>query len=516
MTCRLTAKIFLRRLLTLSRSRLKLAEPGIAGSMEFNPMTAVSEGAAIFAEAVDWTSREHERKATREQSKSDSELGLSFRYESRTPDKKARIAVVLEKKIVGYTFEINSLDSGWTSGLVELKNKALVTVPLRRRGENKFRVEVFDKVGDSVFLENDTIVITQTFANVGALLAAHSICIEVKEKLGSSVSRLDYFVREGDTLPAKGQKKFRAGRKIRAGSGDSINFKIFQGEIEDRVEDNLFIGALKISGDDFEFGTIVEGAEIICDYTIDDAGSIKLEIEIPAINESFYGNFYSRNEGQLNFDKAASKINSDGKNLLAQVRNLGRAVEDDDDYEKLQRAGEVASTAINANQDCDREELKHIEEDLQAAKKILADIRARNRESIRREDLDGWREYYSKYVKKFAEPQEISQLENLFGRAENLIAREDSAYEDTLKEIRGLCWRIIFYRDDEFVVYRFNNLTKNPSDYADQTNFNRLKQDGKNAIAQKNFDKLREIFWDIVDLGGQAQDEFLTANIIKG
>ena len=105
---------------------------------------------------------------------------------------------------------------------------------------------------------------------------------------------------------------------------------------------------------------------------------------------------------QLNFDKAAGKINSDGKNLLAQVRNLGRAVEDDDDYEKLQRAGEVASTAINANQDCDREELKHIEEDLQAAKKILADIRARNRESIRRKDLDGWREYNLKYTKKFA------------------------------------------------------------------------------------------------------------------
>ena len=205
-------------------------ELGIAGSMEFNPMTAVSEGAAIFAESVDWTSKEHERKATREQSKSDSELGLSFRYESRTPDKKARVAVVLEKKIDGYTFEINSLDSGWTSGLAELKDKTLVTVPLHKRGENKFHVEVYDKGGDSVFLENDTIVITQTFANVGALLAAHSIGMEVKEKLGNNVSRLDYFVREGDTLPAKGQKKFRAGKKIRAGSNDSINFKIYQGE----------------------------------------------------------------------------------------------------------------------------------------------------------------------------------------------------------------------------------------------------------------------------------------------
>ena len=153
---------------------------------------------------------------------------------------------------------------------------------------------------------------------------------------------------------------------------------------------------------------------------------------------------------------------------------------------------------------------------MQAAKKILAGIRERNRENIRRKDLDGLRDYYETYIKKFAEQQEISQLEKLFNRAENLIEREDLAFEDAMSEIRGLCWRIIFYRDNEFVIYRFNRLTKNPNDYADQASFNRLMQAGKNAIVQKDFAVLREIFWDILDLGGNAQDEFLTANIIKG
>ena len=261
-------------------------ELGIPGSIEVNPMTAVSEGAAIFAEAVDWNSQEHERKSTREQTESDSQLGLSFRYESRTPEKKARIAVVLDTEREGYTFEISSVDSGWNSGIIALKNKSLVTVPLYKRGENKFVVEVFDRGGDSVFIDNNTIVITQTFANVGALLAAHSIGVEIRDRIGSSVSRLEYLVREGDTLPAKGQKKFRAAQKLRAGSSDSINFKLYQGEIEEPVTDNLFIGALKISGDDFEFGTIVEGAEIICNYTIDDAGSINLAIFPPLAKSS--------------------------------------------------------------------------------------------------------------------------------------------------------------------------------------------------------------------------------------
>ena len=84
-----------------------------------------------------------------------------------------------------------------------------------------------------------------------------------------------------------------------------------------------------------------------------------------------------------------------------------------------------------------------------------------------------------------------------------------------MKELGSLCWRIIFYRDDEFVVYRFNKLTKNPGDFDDQANFYRLKQAGKNAIAQKNFAVLRNIFWDILDLRGSKGDELLAANIIK-
>ena len=478
-------------------------------------MTAVSEGAAIFAEAVDWSSAEHERKSTREQSKSDGKLGLGFRYESRTPDKKARVAVVLENEREGYTFEISSVDSGWNSGIVALKNKALVTVPLHRRGENKFVVEVFDKGGDAVFLENNTIIITQTVVNVGALLAAHSIGVEIRDKIGGSVSRLDYLVREGDTLPTKGTKKFRAGKKVRAGSEDTLNFKLYQGEIAEPVNDNLFIGALKISGSDFDFGAIVEGAEIICNYTVDDAGSIKLEVDIPAIGEEFYKNFYSREDAQVDFNRDTSKLNRDGKTLLDRVRDIGNAV-DDDDYEKLQQAGEVASAAINANKNNhDAEELKHLEEDLHAANKILADIRQRNKQNIRRDELDGLSDYCKSYVKNFAAAQEFDQLEKLLARAETLIERDDSAFDDCLSEIRGLCFKITFYKDDDYAAYIFNDLIKHPDDFTDRAAFYRLAQIGQNAIAQKNFDDVRRIIFELWNLSGHTDDELLTANIIK-
>ena len=188
--------------------------------------------------------------------------------------------------------------------------------------------------------------------------------------------------------------------------------------------------------------------KFICNYTLDDAGSIKLEVEIPAIREDFHGNFYAREDAQVDFNKEAHKINRDGEKLLDRVRDIGRVV-DDNDYEKLQQAGDIASEAISAdNSTHDAEELKHLEEQLAAARKTLADIRERNKFSIRRSDLDGWRNYYKRELKKFAEPSEAEQMETLFTREENLIERDDSAFDDVLNEIRDLGFTLLF-RDDE-------------------------------------------------------------------
>ena len=37
-------------------------ELGIPGSMDVNPMTAVAEGASLFAESIDWSSQNRSRK----------------------------------------------------------------------------------------------------------------------------------------------------------------------------------------------------------------------------------------------------------------------------------------------------------------------------------------------------------------------------------------------------------------------------------------------------------------------
>src|SRR5258706_5629833 len=73
------------------------SELGIAASTEVNPMTAVAEGAAIFAESIDWSSHSRGRKSSRGTIKTGGTADIMLNYVARTPDTKAKIGIKLHR-----------------------------------------------------------------------------------------------------------------------------------------------------------------------------------------------------------------------------------------------------------------------------------------------------------------------------------------------------------------------------------------------------------------------------------
>ena len=63
---------------------------------------------------------------------------------------------------------------------------------------------------------------------------------------------LDFLVREGDQLPHKGRRAFKAEESLKAGSAASLKFKLWEGDIADRPGDNRYIGMFEVRGIDFE------------------------------------------------------------------------------------------------------------------------------------------------------------------------------------------------------------------------------------------------------------------------
>ncbi|HHK3924673.1 TPA: Hsp70 family protein [Pseudomonas aeruginosa] len=197
-------------------------ELGIAPSTDVNPMTAVAEGAAVFAESIDWASQSRGRKSARGALSAGGGIDLSFNYIARTPEPRAKIVAKFGGRApAGIEFQIDSLDTGWSSGRVALKDGASVELSLTKPGDNIFKVFVFDSNGAPVALREDKIVIARTAASIDAIPASHSIGVEARDKVGGRLV-LDYLVREGDQLPKKGKKTFKAGESLKSGSAGSI------------------------------------------------------------------------------------------------------------------------------------------------------------------------------------------------------------------------------------------------------------------------------------------------------
>lgn len=479
--------------------------------IDINPMTAVAEGASIFAESIDWCDIKHRRKKSSAEVRA--EHNVTFRYTARTADPRSRIAF-FGKVSDGYFVEIVSSDTGWSSGRVPFSDGMFIDIPLSKNGENAFEVVLFDAKGNPVQLKESNIIITKTIATIGAIPASHSIGVEVMDSLGGT-SVLDFLVREGDDLPKKGTKTFKAGESIQAGSSASFNIKLWEGSIESPVEDNRFIGVLKIMGTDFESGVVSTGTEIVCEYEMADSGALTLEVSIPSIGASFGNrNFYSRQEGQddiLDVDK----ISDGGVSIIKRIDTLEQRIED----ERLQRAREKAMNAVSvATEECGEEEIQKASNDLLEAKKLVHDARKAHLKVIRQADLDSCVRFFNDTVRKHAKPTEESAFDNQAVAAQRSIDNNRPDFENILNKMKGKNFDIL-WRQDWFVIEWFYVLVEKEYNFSDQQKFALLKNQGLLCIKEDRIEDLRQVIrglWSIEMKETSVEEMFEKTNIIKG
>ncbi len=492
-------------------------ELGVPGSNDINPMTAVAEGACLFAESIDWNSQNRSRKQIRGQLASGGGLALTFNYIARTPGVKAKIAVQLSGQVMkGSEFQIDSIDTGWTSGRLPLKHGTTVDVNLPKTGENIFKVFIFDSLGGPIALEQDKIIITRTAATVDAIPASHSVGIEILERLGGRTV-LDWLVRSGDPLPKKGKKVFKAVESLKAGASNSINFKLYEGEIEDPITDNRLIGALKISGSDFDNGVIPASADLECEYEILDSGNIVIEVSVPCIGGTFHSdrNFYSRQEGQLDYMSASALVAEEGEKTISRIDEIAEIVDDP----KLEQARQKLESAVSLDpHEADTEQVQEAEQKVHKARQLLYQVTKNHRKEIRQIELDGVISFFDECVREHARPSEATAFDNLAKTAQRSIDRNDKDFEYHLDELWGKNSEIL-WRQDWYVVERFKSMVNSPHRFADKHRFEELSKVGSQFLRSDDIDKLRQIVGQLLMIrigSGPDNDMFDATNIIRG
>ena len=491
-------------------------ELGIPASTEVNPMTAVAEGAALFAESIEWGAENRGRKSGRGQITSSGPLDLTLNYIARTPDNRAKIVAKVGGEVMsGAEFQVDSLDTGWSSGRIPMKNGASIDVLLSTSGENRFKVFVFDAAGGPLTLEEDKIVITRTAATVDAIPASHSIGIEVLEKLGGTRT-IEWLVRSGDQLPKKGSRVFKSGESLKAGSTGGLNFKVLEGESEE-PSDNRFIGLLKITGNDFDEGVIPAGGDLQCDFEMLDSGSILLEVSVPSIGGTFHSerNFYSRQEGQIDFSTEAARIGEEGERTFQRLFEMEEVVED----KNLDQARRKLAPASHLDPDePDVERAQEAMEGVIAARRILAQVRKDNLSKIRQMELDGVIRFFNEHIREFARPSEENSFSNLVRTAQRSIERNDRDFESHLGELKEKNFEIL-WRQDWFVVEKFKWMADSGHNFSNVTLFKELVGIGRNSLEADDIDALRQVVGRLAQIqidAGSDTDIHDMANIVRG
>ena len=488
---------------------------GIPTNTDVNPMTAVAEGAAIYAESLEWGDDNHARKRQKD-SRGIGE-GICMNYIARTASEAAMVLIETDEEISGYA-EFECTDTGWTSGRIPLGEGCTAALPLLQRGDNHFRVTIKDDSGSSL-REPEKIVITRTMATISAIPASHSIGIEVMNRLGGE-PELVYLVREGDRLPASGTIRVKAGQAIRSGSQESINIKLWEGDIETKIEENRFIGVLKIKGSDIEAGMIPVGTDIDCEYEVSDSGRISLEASVPYIAATFKGNnLYSRQEGAVLNRK---EIASAAEKLVAEIQDMLTRIPENELYDAKRKA----QNAANARhlRDDDVEQIQKADNDLLEARKISDRYRRDNKKLIREIRIEREYRFYKANIADYADPNEAQEIENYFRIARQALEQDGRYLEDILTDIGRANFRIM-WKQDWYVIRRYQGMTDGSEEYTDAERYEELKERGDKFLSDGNIEALRGIILALIGLVKEDDEStdysdgislFDAANIIKG
>lgn len=464
---------------------------GIAPSTDVNPMTAVSEGAAIYAESVDFETAKGGQKADKGIIKAQS-FGLEFRYNARTSSDKAKIAVVFQNADK-LNFVFKSQNTGWTSGKLTLSSGSIVTVDLTEMGENSFSVQCFDENGTEVKLPESNITIAKTLINIGKIPCAHSVGVELEDPVtGKPI--LDYLIKKDDLLPKSGTVKYKTTKRISAGSNDSISFKLWEGEIPDPVEYNRFIGEISISGNSFEYGIIPVGSEIVCDYTFSDSGNIETKVTVPSVGITETKDSYDRLSGQIDFNNDDTKIVSEAQSVLEKIEELSENIFD----EKLDEAATKIRSYLDRSDDLDAEDLQTLFEITQTGKGVVASFMRENKAIVWQQDLDSAMDGFSDLESNATESQKniIYKLQDNIQRA---IDANSPTAEKLLAQLHDAIAKVAFNNDDIFYAI-FASMAQNPQEFTNQALFNQLVNQGCQCIQSKDINGLKSVLQRMIQI----------------
>lgn len=464
---------------------------------DIDPTTAISIGAAYYAGT--------KVKILDQTNTITSTYGISVRPYCPPASKfdEETLTVRIDGNIEGLFYRVTREDKGFDTGLKKLTSRVSEDIPLVKDSYNFFKFTVYDSQNNIIDTGAELIGVSQgKYIMVGQPLP-NDICVEIDADLGYDIveTKLTMYFQKNTILPQKRTKTFTLNKTIIKDSDEKIIINVLEGSEYNLPASNQIIGYLEISGNKVS-RDIVKGAEIEITLEMSESRELKVTVYIPMSDQQFT-EVFSFSQRHLPVAKLKDEVQFLSKKLETEI---AEAVEREDyetadELNQLKRKVDklIANSSKLTDDDVTDKKFQFEDHKRQISQKIETATKGKRINLLR------IKYHEDKYwCKKIVSENGNDHDRKIFS---DIVVREISFLNSTIpvkiteaiEELIDLGASIL-WRTPSFLEFKFKTLIAKPQLFNDQEQAKILSEAGSIAIANKNYDRLREVNWGLIAL----------------
>lgn len=405
----------------LVRQMLKdQVSPNVDSSI--NPMTAVAEGAALYASTIDNEIKEEDLKSQ--------DVVLEINFDSMTVDTDIWVPVSIKSGADSVMIQFVRSDNAWDSGKTEIDhNGNVVELNLVEGQPNSFRVECYDHQGSRLNCFPNDITIIQG-SKVGNATLPYDISIAIyDERKERDIIKPITGLERNKTVPATGiANGLHTNVQVRAGvDSDVLRIPLYQADQGGAGKTALFyefVGEVEINGDDVDI-TIPKNANVDVTVKVDRNEQMTVEAYFPDQDVTVEKKIDTSKEQSLEDARAFAECEL--PKAKRAIRNLSNEGHDVSDLERQLESVEQEHT----NSTESKMVMQHLKEVLRKIEDFEEGTEWSRIETELREEFDN----LEKANADLGNNKTNQAVEALRGQIDEVIRKQDVKMARDLKEI---------------------------------------------------------------------------------
>jgi molecular chaperone DnaK len=461
---------------------------------EIDPTTAVAVGAAYYAA----TKQKEISKSEKEKKKTS--ISVKTAYNKTSKEKEELFSIRIKGNTEGLFYKITRQDGGFDSGLKKLAERINEDLPLVDNAFNYFSFIVYDHQNNVIETDVETISINSGFGINGQPLP-EDICLEVDDYDNPGETRLSLVFKRNTVLPTKRTLTFPLNKTVIKGSTDEVIVNVMQGSYESLPASNKTLGHISITGKNLT-RDVSKGSDIEITVSLSESQDLTVSAYLNMSNQEFKGTFNPK-ERHTSIKLLKEQVDDLSKKLEEEISQASEREEYETAIElnKLQKemeeiAGETESLSLD-----DVTDKKYQLEDKK--RKLAQEIDS----ATKNKRIDKAKEEY------FETKTECENLLNEDGNDherkafDDIVSQEKAFFatrspikiQEKTDELDTIVGRIK-WRTPKYLLGIFNWLLQKQPKMNDRVQAKSLFEAGHFAVSNKNWERLREINFGLMDL----------------